>query len=198
MARPTKDGLDYFPHDTDTYMDDKIESLEAVYGNDGYAAYFKLLERIYRNAGNILISDAETMQKYAKRCNINNLQMFEEMLNFMAKIGLFDEKLWKDEKSLSSNGIRKRVQVVVDKRERMKDRYKKKVSAVETIAETQQSKVKKSKVKKSIPPQEVIDLEGEIQNFKKVLKWDNQRIKQNFLERGLPESQIDEALGKKF
>lgn len=52
MARPIKEGLDYFPHDTDaSTQDDKIETLEASYGNDGYATYFKLLERIYRNGG---------------------------------------------------------------------------------------------------------------------------------------------------
>ena len=49
MARPPKEGLDYFPHDTDAVNDEKIEALRALYGNDGYAFFFILLERIYRS-----------------------------------------------------------------------------------------------------------------------------------------------------
>lgn len=37
MARPRKEGLGYFPHDTDAVNDEKIEALRALYGNDGYA-----------------------------------------------------------------------------------------------------------------------------------------------------------------
>jgi hypothetical protein len=47
MARPKKEGMDYFPHDTDAVNDEKIEALRLLYGNDGYAFYFILLERIY-------------------------------------------------------------------------------------------------------------------------------------------------------
>lgn len=47
MARPLKLGLDYFPHDTDAWNDDKIEAMRVNFGNDGYAFYFIILERIY-------------------------------------------------------------------------------------------------------------------------------------------------------
>lgn len=46
MARPLKEGMDYFPHDTDASDDEKIEALRAIYGNDGYAFYFILLDLI--------------------------------------------------------------------------------------------------------------------------------------------------------
>lgn len=36
MARPRKEGMDYFPHDTDAVNDTKIESLRMLYGNDGH------------------------------------------------------------------------------------------------------------------------------------------------------------------
>lgn len=61
MARPIKEGMDYFPHDTDASSDEKIELLTGIYGNDGYAFYFIMLERIYRNKDFCIdVSDAET------------------------------------------------------------------------------------------------------------------------------------------
>ena len=64
MARPQKEGMDYFPHDTDAVNDEKIEALRALYGNDGYAFYFIMLERIYRTAEfEINVSDAETQKE---------------------------------------------------------------------------------------------------------------------------------------
>jgi hypothetical protein len=201
MPRPIKEGLDYFSHDTDIYMDDKMETLESVYGNDGYACYFKLLERIYRNGGKLFISDAETMQKYSKRCNINDVEKFQKIIELMVKVDLFDKKAWKSAKALISNGILKRLEVVVNKRLKMKERYERKVSSAETgisAAESTPSKVKESKVKKSITPENHVISSQEIQNFRNVLKWDDLRIKKNFLERGYPEQRIDEALGKKF
>lgn len=47
MARPTKKGLDYFPHDTHTDQDTALALVEAEFGLEAYAVYFKLLEFIY-------------------------------------------------------------------------------------------------------------------------------------------------------
>ena len=47
MARPTKLGLDYFPHDTHTDQDTALALVEAEFGLEAYAVYFKLLEFIY-------------------------------------------------------------------------------------------------------------------------------------------------------
>ena len=35
MARPQKDGLDYFPVDVDFYEDEKVELISAKYGSKG-------------------------------------------------------------------------------------------------------------------------------------------------------------------
>lgn len=49
MARPSKDTVDYFPH----YVSHgkTIFTLEAMYGNDGYAAWFKILEVLGETPG---------------------------------------------------------------------------------------------------------------------------------------------------
>lgn len=49
MARPKKEGLDYFPMDTDIFSDEKVRILKAHYGTDGIALYLYVLCRIYRN-----------------------------------------------------------------------------------------------------------------------------------------------------
>jgi hypothetical protein len=59
MSRPIKEGLDYFPHDVNSSNDKKIEALRALYGNDGYAFYFIMLEQIYQEPnGDLDVSDA--------------------------------------------------------------------------------------------------------------------------------------------
>ena len=50
MARPQKAGVDYFSHDVDT-NGKTLFTLEATYGNDGYAFWFKLLELLGKQDG---------------------------------------------------------------------------------------------------------------------------------------------------
>ena len=49
MARPLKTTVDYFPHATQTGK--TIAILEAHWGNDGYAFWFKILEVLGGSAG---------------------------------------------------------------------------------------------------------------------------------------------------
>ena len=48
MARPRKDGIDYFPFDTDFFSDKKIRILKSRFGADGILVYIYLLCEIYR------------------------------------------------------------------------------------------------------------------------------------------------------
>lgn len=156
MARPKKEGMDYFPHDTDAVNDEKIEALRYLYGNDGYAFYFILLERIYRTKDFELdISDAETIQILSRKVGVNE-EVFRKILETSLKRGCFDRQAYEERHVLTSSGIKKRASVVVEKRVKMRDKYqltKEEVSDAETNQETEvetpQSKVKESKEKKS-------------------------------------------------
>ena len=168
MARPQKEGMDYFPHDNDAANDEKIEALRVLYGNDGYAFYFILLERIYRTAEYELdISDAETIQILSRKVGVTE-ELFNKMLETALKRKCFDLDAYEQRGVLTSSGIKKRASVVLEKRETMRSRYKKVSDAEttqETKAETPQSKVKESKVKKTkgenIKPEIVKQLFGE-------------------------------------
>lgn len=138
MARPQKEGMDYFPHDVDAVNDEKIEALRSLYGNDGYAFYFILLERIYRSKHFELdVSEAETIQILSRKIGIS-ADMFDKMLSTSIKHGAFSSTEYHERKVLTSNGIKKRANVVLSKREAMKDRYTTKVSGIVSAAETPQ------------------------------------------------------------
>ena len=49
MARPLKEGVDYFS--LDCYMDDKIKMIQAEFGLKGFAIVVKLWQTIYRENG---------------------------------------------------------------------------------------------------------------------------------------------------
>ncbi len=124
MARPPKSGMDYFPHDTDASSDEKLEALQSLYGNDGYAFFFKLCERIYHSENAELdISDAETVQVLCRKHLMIKPERFSEMLATALKWGCFDKEIYEQRKVLTSHGIQKRARVVFEKRRDMQDRY---------------------------------------------------------------------------
>ena len=49
MARPLKEGIDYFS--LDCYMDDKVKMIQAEFGLKGFAIIVKLWQIIYREHG---------------------------------------------------------------------------------------------------------------------------------------------------
>jgi len=159
MARPRKTGLDYFPHDVDASEDEKIEALRALHGNDGYAFYFILLERIYRSENAELdISKKAILAALIKKVGVVE-QKFFEMLETCFEVGLLDKEAYEQKRVLTSNGIKKRFEEVQAMRERWRKKKQKSkdekeqesslIFSGENSEETGESKVKQSKEKKS-------------------------------------------------
>jgi hypothetical protein len=117
MGRPLKDGLTYFQHDVGMSGDEKIEALEAVHGNDGYAVYNKLLERIFKSFGKLDLSDDVQRLSIARKCNVSS-EKFEQIIADAVRFRLFDEESWTTEKRLTSDRIRQQLEVVEEERER--------------------------------------------------------------------------------
>ena len=158
MARPIKEGMHYFPHDVNAAGDKKIEALRSLYGNDGYAFYFIMLEQIYQEPDfEIDVSDAETKEEIfqilAKKTAVT-IEKFLQMFSTALKWGCFDKNAYEERGIITSKGIKKRANVVVEKRIRMRQKYQQNrnsISDAETPPKTPQSKVKKSKEKDNIP-----------------------------------------------
>jgi hypothetical protein len=131
--RPRKSGLDYFPHDTDAVNDDKLQSLMAIHGTDGYAFYFIMLERIFRTEnGRITIGTQSEKAGLAKVIGIS-LKKFEAILTTAVEVKCFCPDVFRMENSLTSTGIQKRLETVKHLREKerirkdnTKDKYKRK------------------------------------------------------------------------
>lgn len=122
MARPKKQGLDYFPHDVDAANDEKIEAMRATFGNDGYAFYFILLERIYRTEdGGLDISSAMKMSAVSAKVGVT-AERFGEMLNAAFDVGLFDTGTYESTGRLTSPGIQRRFGAVNKEREKWRNK----------------------------------------------------------------------------
>ena len=121
MARPLKEGLDYFPHDTDASNDEKIEALRALFNNDGYVFYFILLERIYRTAN----AELDVFKPAVKAAVIRKIgvtaEKFDEMLGAAFDVNCFDQDAYEQRHVLTSKGIQRRASEV----QGMRDRWRK-------------------------------------------------------------------------
>ena len=105
MARPQKEGLDYFPHDVYAASDEKIETLVMLYGAKGYAFYFMHLEYLYRKDSlSFQVSDAETRQIICNKLQILP-EEYEKILQTALKYGCFDKEHYDETGELTSNSM---------------------------------------------------------------------------------------------
>ena len=107
MARPTKLGLDYFPHDTHTDEDTALQLLEAEFGLDGYAVYFKLLESIYAQGYAIQWGEDECLL-FAKKMGAVTVPKLSEIIKGCIRRSLFDEGVYNLFQILTSKAIQLR------------------------------------------------------------------------------------------
>lgn len=125
MARPRKQGMDYFSHDTDAANDEKIESMRALFGNDGYAFYFILCERIYRTENAELdVSKPIILASIVKKLLVTE-EKFHEMLEAAFELELFDREEYEKRRVITSRGIKRRFGEVQAMRERWRKRKEK-------------------------------------------------------------------------
>lgn len=167
MARPAKEGLDYFPLDVDIDQDDKIALIEAQHGVTGFAVVIKLLMKIYKNSYFYEWAEKEQLL-FSKRVNVD-INKVNAIINDCVKWGFFNKELFETYEILTSKGIQRRYleavgrrnKVIIEKKYLLLDSeivnvYKNLVivddnplsNVVNDYINTQ-SKVKESKVKKS-------------------------------------------------
>lgn len=108
MARPTKLGLDYFPHDTHTDQDTALALVEAEFGLEAYAVYFKLLEFIY-SQGYAIPWGSDECLLFAKRIGAFGVSSrISEIVKGLVRRSLFDEGVFNSFRMLTSASIQVR------------------------------------------------------------------------------------------
>lgn len=118
MARPTKEGLDYFPLDVDMDQDDKVALIEAQHGVTGFAIVVKLLMKIYKNSYYYDWTEKEQLL-FSRVINVD-INTLNEVVNDCVKWGIFSEKMYDKYKILTSNGIQIRYLEAASRRQKVK------------------------------------------------------------------------------
>ena len=90
MARPIKEGLDYFP--LNVVLNSKFEIIEARFGIKGFAVIVKLFQHIYGTKGYYCEWDEDVLFVFAKRIGVG-ANSVSEILNTAIKKGIFDEEM---------------------------------------------------------------------------------------------------------
>ncbi|MBC7749571.1 MAG: DUF4373 domain-containing protein [Methylotenera sp.] len=160
MARPKKENAEYFSHDANMRNDPKIKALRKKF-TDGYAVYNMFLEYL-TDCTLFEVKMTELEFEILSGDFDVDVEILKEILDYCVKVGL----LIQSENMFFSNGLKKRLQPVLDKRNNAKDKFlqiklqeseQKVQKSVVSVTETTQSKVKESKVKESKVYKEDID-----------------------------------------
>ena len=109
MARPIKDGVDYFPLDTGFFMDDKVRLLKAEFGAKGMYLLVYLLCEIYRKDGYFMRWDRNRclLVSEGAACGCSP-DFVEELVAGCLRCSFFDERVASVFGVLTSSGIQRR------------------------------------------------------------------------------------------
>lgn len=114
MARPLKNGLDYFSFDINFFSDKKIKRLKAKYGEKGVLTYIYILCVIYDN-GYYADYDEDLILDISDEFNISE-DCTRQIMNYLFSRSLLDGTLAESVKVLTSTSIQRRYQKAVEKR----------------------------------------------------------------------------------
>ena len=175
MARPVKQGIDYFPFDVDFFSDIKIRKIARACGSQATSILICLLCNIYKDNGYYILWDEDLPFVIADTVGVSEGAV-KEVIYKALQVDFFDQNIYNKYQVLTSYGIQKRFKSAVYKRESIEyiEEYmvsdvrnnvsdvKNKVTDVRsTQSKVKKSKVKKSKVKKSKEKKKEISPEGD-------------------------------------
>lgn len=114
MARPTKEGLEYFPLDTDIDQDEKIIVVIAKYGMRGFGVIVRLMMEVYRNG--YFYHWTEKEQYVFSMKIVETPDFVNEVVQECLKWGFFHQELYDRYGILTSKGFQKRFLLAVNRR----------------------------------------------------------------------------------
>jgi len=153
-GRKDKNTVDYFPH----YVNHgkTLFIIESKFGNDGYAAWFKILETLGNSEHHYIDCRNDTDWEFLNAKIKLMHTSLQDVLDLCAKLGAINQKLWKNRVIFSENFVKN-----------IEDAYNRRSSNCPTLQDivniigidanintnnddtNTQSKVKESKVKKN-------------------------------------------------
>lgn len=112
MARPQKQGLDYFALDVN--MGDEVELIEAEHGMAGFAVLIKMFQKIY-GEGYFYEWNERNQLLFSSRFSVDRNRL-TDIIDDCIKWGIFDGDLYEKYKILTSERIQKHYVAAVYKR----------------------------------------------------------------------------------
>jgi len=116
MARPHKQGIDYFS--LDTVLDDKFELFEAEYGLQGFGFIIKLFQKIYEANGYYYKWTDDEKLLFSKRVNVD-INLINDYINSAIKREIFNQNVYEKYQVLTSKGVQKRFLEASKRRKRI-------------------------------------------------------------------------------
>ena len=105
MARPTKQGIDYFP--MDCVPDSSLELFIAENGAAGFGLLIMIWQKIYRDEGYFIKNDDDLVLRL-RRDSLLDMETTVSMIGNAVKRGLFDKDMHDKFGILTSRGIQRR------------------------------------------------------------------------------------------
>ncbi|WPH38462.1 DUF4373 domain-containing protein [Enterococcus faecalis] len=156
MARPYKQGVDYYSLDVDFLKDIKYRKIRKSCGPQTCEILLCLLSYIYGDMGYFLRWDEDSAFLVADDVGAKE-GLVEEVINKAVQVGFFDHDKYQKYKILTSNGIQKRYKLMTSKRKEvvLQEEYliidgnNSLSTVVNGVNNTQREKERESKVNKS-------------------------------------------------
>ena len=94
MARLQKDVVSYFPHDANASEGDTMTILQSRFGNNGYAFWFKLLEKLASSEGHFIdLSNPIKWQLFIAKMGTDEITTVE-IIKLLVEMKAIDGHLW--------------------------------------------------------------------------------------------------------
>jgi hypothetical protein len=154
LARPKKDGLDYFPFDVDFFDDEILIGISGEFGLKGELTLVKLLCAVYKKGYFVVWNDL--MQAKIAKQTQSSKELVNQIVARLVAWGYFDESLFNSAKVLTSVEIQETYSEATKRRKSQKPSLYwinddiNTHSSVVNADINPQSKVKESKVNKNI------------------------------------------------
>ena len=116
MARPKKQGIDYFPLDVNFFSDVKIRKITRACGSQSTSILICLLCNIYKDNGYYILWDEDLPFVIADSVGVSEGAVKEVILKAI-QVDFFNKDIYEKYKVLTSHGIQSRFKSAVYKRE---------------------------------------------------------------------------------
>ena len=181
MARPTKQGLDYFPFDVDFFQDLKIRKIIRSHGSSAPSILMCVLCLIYKENGYYIKWDEDTSFVISEILNCEE-ETVSHIIEKAIDVGFFNKDLYDKYTILTSNAIQKRFLLITKSAKLKRGDINKKynlniINSEETPINTEEiSKTSEetpinteestqSKIKENKEKENKLSIEGEIFDF---------------------------------